>query len=95
MQKIERFKFAWNFFNYLDDETFFGGGLDITNRCNLHCTHCYWWRQEKNPDLNDEQMIDVMKGLRRDGLRIIYLLGEKPFLKPKKSAEPAKFLTII
>lgn len=37
MQTIGRFKTAWNFFKYLDDETFFGGGLDITNRCNLHC----------------------------------------------------------
>ena len=90
MQSIRRFKTARNFFSYLDDETFFGGGLDITNNCNLHCTHCYWWRQEKNPDLNDEQMIDFMKSLRRDGLRIIYLLGGEPLLRPKICAEAGK-----
>jgi Fe-coproporphyrin III synthase len=90
MQTIGRFKTAWNFFNYLDDETFFGGGLDITNNCNLHCTHCYWGRQQKNPELNDEKMIEAMKGLRRDGLRIIYLLGGEPLLRPKICAEAGK-----
>jgi MoaA/NifB/PqqE/SkfB family radical SAM enzyme len=90
MQTIGRFKTAWNFFNYLDDGTFFGGGLDITNNCNLHCTHCYWGRQQKNPELNDEKMIEAMKGLRRDGLRIIYLLGGEPLLRPKICAEAGK-----
>jgi Fe-coproporphyrin III synthase len=95
MQTIGRFRTAWNFFNYLDDETFFGGGLDITNKCNLHCTHCYWVRQEKNQDLNDEQMINVMKSLRKDGLRIIYLLGGEPLLRPKICAEAGKIFDFI
>lgn len=90
MQTFRRYKTAWNFFKYIDNESFFGGGLDITNSCNLHCTHCYWWRQKKNPDLNDEQMIDFMKSLRRDGLRIIYLLGGEPLLRPKICAEAGK-----
>jgi Fe-coproporphyrin III synthase len=90
MQTVGRFKTAWNFFNYLDNEVFFGGGLDITNKCNLHCTHCYWGRQAKNPELSDDQMIDFMKSLRRDGLRIIYLLGGEPLLRPKICAEAGK-----
>jgi Fe-coproporphyrin III synthase len=90
MQSFGRFKTAWNFFDYLDKEAFFGGGLDITNRCNLHCTHCYWGRQKKNPELNDEQMIAFMKSLRRDGLRIIYLLGGEPLLRPKICEEAGK-----
>jgi Fe-coproporphyrin III synthase len=90
MQKMDRFKTAWNFFSFLDEETFFGGGLDITNRCNLHCTHCYWGRQKKNPELDDEQLIDFMKSLRREGLRIIYLLGGEPLLRPRICAEAGK-----
>jgi sulfatase maturation enzyme AslB (radical SAM superfamily) len=35
-------------------------------------------------------MIDLMKGLRRDGLRIIYLLGGEPLLRPKICAEAGK-----
>lgn len=90
MQPLRRLNTSWNFFRYIDNEVFFGGGLDITNKCNLNCTHCYWARQKKNPELNDEQMIDFMKGLRRSGLRIIYLLGGEPLLRPKICAEAGK-----
>lgn len=90
MQPLGRIKTGWNFFSYLDREVFFGGGLDVTNKCNLHCTHCYWARQKKNPELNDEQMIDFMKTLRRSGLRIIYLLGGEPLLRPRICAEAGK-----
>jgi MoaA/NifB/PqqE/SkfB family radical SAM enzyme len=90
LQTLRRYNTAWNFFRYLSEESFFGGGLDITNRCNLRCTHCYWWRQKKNPDLNDEQMIAFMKELRRKGLKIIYLLGGEPLLRPEICAEAGK-----
>ena len=90
MQSMRRLKTAWNFFNYLDNETFFGGGLDITNKCNLNCKHCYWGRQKKSQDLNDSQMIEFMKGLRREGMRIIYLLGGEPLLRPKICAEAGR-----
>ncbi len=95
LQTLRRYNTAWNFFNHLKDETFFGGGLDITNRCNLKCTHCYWWRQKKNPDLNDDQMIEFMKGLRRKGLKIIYLLGGEPLLRPNICAEAGKIFDFI
>lgn len=90
LQTLRRYNTAWNFFNHLSNESFFGGGLDITNRCNLRCTHCYWWRQKKNPDLNDEQMIEFMKSLRNKGLKIIYLLGGEPLLRPNICAEAGK-----
>jgi len=90
MQILRRCITALNFFKYLNEETFFGGGLDITNKCNLRCTHCYWWRQEKKPALNDKQMIDFMKSLRRKGLRSIYILGGEPLLRPKICAEAGK-----
>ncbi len=95
LQTLRRYHTAWNFFNYLTDESFFGGGLDITNRCNLKCTHCYWWRQKKNPDLDDEQMIEFMKSLRRKGLKVIYLLGGEPLLRPNICAEAGKIFDFI
>ena len=95
LQTLRRYNTAWNFFNHLSDESLFGGGLDITNRCNLRCTHCYWWRQKKNPDLDDKQMIEFMKSLRRKGLKIIYLLGGEPLLRPNICAEAGKIFDFI
>ncbi len=94
-QTIRRYNTSWNFYKYLTHENFFGGGLDITNSCNLHCTHCYWWRQKKEPDLSDEQMVKFMKKLRRDGLRVIYLLGGEPLLRPKMCAEAGRIFDFI
>lgn len=94
-QTIRRYHTAWNFTNFLAEESFFGGGLDITNRCNLRCSHCYWWRQKKNPDLDDEQMVVFMQKLRRKGLRVIYLLGGEPLLRPEMCAEAGRIFDFI
>ena len=95
IQTIKRYNTAWNFPNYILNEQFFGGGLDITNKCNLHCTHCYWWRQKKNPDLDDDQMIVFMKKLRKKGLRVIYLLGGEPLLRPKVVVAASKIFDYV
>lgn len=90
LQTLRRYHTVWNFPKYLEEETFFGGGLDITNRCNLRCSHCYWWRQKKTPELDDQQMIAFMKSLRNKGLKIIYLLGGEPLLRPEVCAEAGR-----
>ncbi|MGD8918120.1 MAG: radical SAM protein, partial [Nitrosopumilaceae archaeon] len=36
----------------------FYGSADITNVCNLHCTHCYWWINRKE---NEELSLDEWK----------------------------------
>jgi len=92
---LSRYNAAWNFPKYVNDEMFFGGGIDITNHCNLRCTHCYWWRQKKNPDLGDEEMIKFMKGLRKDGLRVVYLLGGEPLLRENICAEAGKIFDFV
>ncbi len=92
---LSRYHTARNFGNYLAKETLIGGGLDITNRCNLRCTHCYWWRQKKNPDLDDNQMVDLMKKLRRKGFKVIYLLGGEPLLRPEMCAEAGRIFDFV
>ncbi len=38
--------------------------LDITQKCNMHCMHCYNYSGDcMYNDLNDEQMIDVARQL--------------------------------
>lgn len=55
--------------------------IDITQRCNLKCRHCYWWQQDHPPELDDREMIGFMKGLRRKGLRAAILYGGEPTLR--------------
>ncbi|MFQ5646778.1 MAG: radical SAM protein [bacterium] len=83
---IERYRTAWRFSDILSQRRLIGGGLDITNKCNLRCSHCYWWRQKKNPDLSDDEMIAFMRKLKKQGFKIIYLLGGEPLLRPEVCA---------
>jgi len=57
--------------------------IDVTHRCNLHCSHCYWWRQEHPPELDDLEMIRFMQTLRASGLRAAILYGGEPTLRPR------------
>jgi MoaA/NifB/PqqE/SkfB family radical SAM enzyme len=92
---LRRYRTAWNFSKYLANETLIGGGLDVTNRCNLRCNHCYWWRQQKRPDLDDERMVELMKRLRRKGFKVIYLLGGEPLLRPNICAEAGRIFDFV
>jgi MoaA/NifB/PqqE/SkfB family radical SAM enzyme len=55
--------------------------IDVTHRCNLHCAHCYWWKQEQATELGDREMIHFMKRLRSMGLRAAILYGGEPTLR--------------
>ncbi len=83
LHTCSRYLTAWKFPKHIEREVLVGGGLDVTNRCNLRCTHCYWWRQEHRPDLPDDEMIKFMKRLRTKGVRVIYLLGGEPLLRER------------
>lgn len=56
--------------------------IDITHRCNLHCSHCYWWKQDHPKELDDSGMIRLMRSLRAMGLRAAILYGGEPTLRP-------------
>ncbi len=55
--------------------------VDITHRCNLRCVHCYWWKQDHPPELDDRQMLAFLKDLKRRGLRAAILYGGEPTLR--------------
>jgi len=57
--------------------------IDITRRCNLKCLHCYWWEEEHPKELEDSEMVALMKGLRARGLRAAILYGGEPTLRPE------------
>jgi MoaA/NifB/PqqE/SkfB family radical SAM enzyme len=64
--------------------------IDITNRCNLKCTHCYWWKEEQPAELDDEAMIGFMKEQRRAGRRLAILYGGEPMLRPEVCMEAGR-----
>lgn len=57
--------------------------IDVTNRCNIKCTHCYWWKEERPPELDDAEMISFMEKIRRSGIFAAILYGGEPMLRPE------------
>lgn len=56
--------------------------IDITNTCNLKCSHCYWWKEERPAELDDDAMIAFMTGLRSRGMTAAIIYGGEPMLRP-------------
>ena len=57
----------------------------ITERCNLHCAHCY--QQERRPELGYEQQIELFERFARLPVKLgrsldVALTGGEPFLSP-------------
>jgi len=77
LQKRIKIFYTWAF---TDTKT--TAAIDITNRCNLKCSHCYWWKEERPEELNDEEMIAFMKKLRRSGVQAVILYGGEPLMRP-------------
>jgi MoaA/NifB/PqqE/SkfB family radical SAM enzyme len=60
----------------------FAAGIEITNRCNLHCPMCYWWAKRAKKELADEEMITLFRKLRSQGVVHASLVGGEPTLRP-------------
>lgn len=57
--------------------------VDITDRCNLRCSHCYHF-QEKNSLKDEPDLVEWEKRFRKlyaDGIRMIMLMGGEPLLR--------------
>jgi MoaA/NifB/PqqE/SkfB family radical SAM enzyme len=58
--------------------------IDVTNKCNLKCTHCFYY---KNPDLIPDKELNLdewknkLKLLYNQGIRRLCLVGGEPALK--------------
>jgi len=64
----------------------FGGlmSIDVTYRCNLHCLHCYFSRQDYTSELSVDKWIDLLEKMKSRGkpLFICGWLGGEPLLRP-------------
>jgi MoaA/NifB/PqqE/SkfB family radical SAM enzyme len=57
--------------------------FDVTNKCNLRCEMCYWWRHRKEKELTVKQAVKLFRKF-RDKHKIIQCAycGGEPTLRP-------------
>ena len=57
---------------------------NITNRCNLLCTHCYMAADGRTkPDqLSDEQAYEMIDRMHEAGVPVVFLSGGEPMMRP-------------
>ncbi|MCC6641764.1 MAG: radical SAM protein [Deltaproteobacteria bacterium] len=82
--------------HYRDDARYPAAIVNITNRCNLSCRHCFVFR-EANPneapesirdELGDAEVLETLAGLRdRHGITTMLWMGGEPLLRPRLLAE--------
>lgn len=65
----------------LSGQEAFGGSVDITNRCNLSCAHCYWQKQNHESELSDKTWLKKLQELRRQGIFHLTFAGGEPLLR--------------
>lgn len=60
-----------------------GISVDVTNRCNLSCRHCYFNQQVQSEELDDRQMLERVKQIKREYPSIIHAtwVGGEPLLR--------------
>ncbi|MFW6194503.1 MAG: radical SAM protein [Halobacteriota archaeon] len=64
---------------------FFYGSCDITNRCNLKCKHCYWWKNyDGGGELSIEEFEEVIEeNFVKNNIVQVALTGGEPLLRPE------------
>jgi len=60
-----------------------GISVDITNRCNLRCKHCYFLKQNQSEELCDEEFLLRIQELKKNYPSVIHAawLGGEPLLR--------------
>ncbi len=60
--------------------------VDITDRCNLRCSHCYHFQEKGDAKGQEEPSVekwrDRFSELHKKGIRMIMLMGGEPMLRP-------------
>lgn len=61
--------------------------VDITNKCNLRCKHCYYYGDDQNKpekDLGDDEFIEGLTRLRdKHAIKSVSWVGGEPMLRPR------------
>ena len=57
------------------------GSIELTYRCNLHCTHCYCPPSERSEEFTTEEWISIIDGMADMGCLFLLLTGGDPLLR--------------
>ncbi len=80
------FNMLGNYFSikFFKSKPFIYGSADIINVCNLHCSHCYWWKTRRNePDeLGTEDWREIIKQtFKKHHVYVVTLVGGEPMMR--------------
>ena len=58
-------------------------GIDVTNRCNLRCTHCYFFKQPHQDELSTGEWLNKFEKLKQEGFPFLICgwIGGEPLLR--------------
>ncbi len=70
-----------------------GVSIDVTNRCNLRCEHCYFWRQDYEYELSDDNWLEKIRELINQHKSIVQAswCGGEPLLRKELISEAMRF----
>lgn len=56
--------------------------LNITEKCNLRCKMCYWWKKDlKSEELSEAEILRIVEEIKEWGVNRINLSGGEPLLR--------------
>jgi len=55
--------------------------VDVTNQCNLHCSHCFY-SAEAGQDISIDKWADILEQIYDLGVRTVTIAGREPFISP-------------
>ncbi|MDQ4073411.1 MAG: radical SAM protein [Thermoproteota archaeon] len=71
---------------FFNSKPFIYGSADIINVCNLHCSHCYWWKTRRNEkdELGPEDWRKIIKQtFKKHRVYAVTLVGGEPMMRPE------------
>jgi MoaA/NifB/PqqE/SkfB family radical SAM enzyme len=71
---------------FFNSKPFIYGSADIINVCNLHCSHCYWWKTRRNEqdELGPEDWRRIIKQtFKKHRVYAVTLVGGEPMMRPE------------
>ncbi len=69
---------------FFKSKPFLYGSADIINVCNLHCSHCYWWKTRRNEldELSSGDWKEIIKQtFKKHHVYVVTLVGGEPMMR--------------
>jgi Fe-coproporphyrin III synthase len=66
--------------------------IDVTNKCNLRCKHCYFWKQNNDKEFSENELLERLAAMKQMNPQIIHAswVGGEPLLRKEVVAKGLK-----